>query len=345
MAYTLSELARQFGLELQGSGDVEIDGVASLSRAGAAQLSYLADSSYGKQLADCRAAALILKASDRGAWAGAALISSNPHADFARVASLFDRIQRPAAGVHPGAWVHETVDLGVDVSIAAGVVVEAGAVVGSHTVIGPGCIIGRGVTLGEECWLTANITLYDGVTIGSRVHIQPGAVVGGRGFGLAAEDGKWLEVPQLGSVRIGNDVEIGANSCIDRGTLDDTVIEDGVKIDNLVQIGHNSHIGAHTAIAGCAGISGSSIIGKRCQIGGAVGVAGHLSIADDVVITGYSLVSSSINEPGVYSSGIPVTEARSWRRQVARLRGIDELARRVKVLEKPVKETGSDSGE
>lgn len=341
MACQLSELAKQFGLELSGPGDIEIDGVCSLRNGGPTQLGFLADSRFRDLLERCNAGAVILRQADLPSWSGPALISDNPQTDFARIAALFDPIKRPESGIHSSASVDGAAVLGKNVSVGANAVIEAGSQIGDEVIIGPGCVIGKNVSVGNCSWLTANVTLYDGVTLGERVHIQPGASIGGRGFGLSPRDGEWVEVPQLGSVTIGNDVEIGANSCIDRGALDDTVIEEGVKIDNLVQIGHNSRIGAHTAIAGCAGISGSSIIGKRCQIGGAVGIAGHLQIADDVIITGYSLVSSSITEPGVYSSGIPVTPARDWRRQVARLRNIDELAKRVKTLEK----TGGDSGE
>ncbi len=334
MGYRLTELAERFKLELDGDAGIVVDGVGSLKSGQAGQLGFLAESRYSGDLAGSRLSAVILRSSDRPAWAGAALISKNPQADFARIAGLFDPIQRPPAGIHPTAWVSEGAELADGVAVGPRAIVESGARIGADTVIGPGCYVGEHVTVGEESWLTANVTLYHRVTLGARVHAQPGSVVGGRGFGLAPENGHWVEVPQLGSVIIGDDVEIGANTCIDRGALGDTVIGDGVKLDNLVQVGHNTRIGEHTAIAGCVGIAGSCEIGARCQIGGAAGILGHLRIADDVVVTAFSLVSSSIETAGLYSASLPVAPAREWRRQVARLRNIDDLAKRVKNLEK-----------
>ncbi len=334
MAYSLAELAALFSLELKGDGGIQIKAIASVPNASEGDLSFIAESSYLSQLTNCKASALVISAKHSEAWNGAALISANPHADAARIAKLFDPIRKPQPGIHPTAVVDENATLGADITIGPKAIVSSGANIGSGVVVGPGCYVGQDVVIGEDSWLTANVTLFDRIRIGARAHIQPGAVIGGRGFGLAQEEGAWVEVPQLGSVIIGNDVEIGANTCVDRGALGDTVIEEGVKIDNLVQVGHNTHIGAHTAIAGCVGIAGSCKIGARCQIGGAAGILGHLHIVDNVIITAFSLVSTSIEEPGLYSASLPVAPAREWRRQVARLRNIDDLSKRVKKLEK-----------
>ncbi len=210
--------------------------------------------------------------------------------------------------------------------------------IGAGVQIAGGCYIGAGSTIGADSRVSANVVICHGVTIGERVNIAPGAVIGSDGFGLANEDGKWINVPQLGSVRIGDDVDIGANTTIDRGALEDTVLEEGVRLDNQIQVAHNVHIGAHTAIAGCVGISGSARIGKHCMIGGGAGIVGHLEIADNVVITGMTMVTRSISRPGVYSSGVPAQDNDSWNRNYARLRQLDKLARKVQKLERSLGE-------
>jgi UDP-3-O-[3-hydroxymyristoyl] glucosamine N-acyltransferase len=206
-------------------------------------------------------------------------------------------------------------------------VIEEGVVVGERVLIGPGCILQRGACVGDDSRLLTQVNLYPDVRIGQRCILHAGAVIGADGFGFAAHDGTWVKVPQVGSVRIGDDVEIGANTTIDRGAIDDTVVENGVKLDNQIQVGHNVVIGAHTAIAACTGISGSTVIGQRCMIGGMVGFAGHLTIADDVTVTGCSLVSASIKQAGGYSSGMPAVESRRWRRMVAHLRRLADKER------------------
>ena len=334
MALTLGDLAQKLGLEPRGDAGLRIEGVCALSPGKPGHLSFLADGSHRKHLAGSPVAAVILHPKEAGHWPGAALLSGSPHADFARAAALFERRVAPPAGVHPGAWVSPEAEVHASASVGPMSVIEAGAKIGARVEIGPGCVIGRNVGLGEDSRLVARVTLCDGVTLGRRCHVQPGAVVGSRGFGLAPDGERWVEVPQLGSVLIGDDVEIGANTTIDRAAFDNTVIEDGVKLDNQVHIGHNCRIGRHTAIAGCVGIAGSCDIGARCQIGGGAGILGHLRIADDVIITAWSFVSSSVEQPGMYSSGIPVTATADWRRQVARLRQIDQMAERLKALEK-----------
>jgi UDP-3-O-[3-hydroxymyristoyl] glucosamine N-acyltransferase len=211
--------------------------------------------------------------------------------------------------------------------------VEEAAIIGERSFIGPSCVVGRGAFVGEDCRLVANVTLCQGVSIGDRSHIHPGVVIGADGFGIAQDGERWTKVPQVGSVRIGKDVEIGANTTIDRGAIEDTVIEDGVKLDNQIQIGHNVRIGEHTVVAGCAGISGSTTIGKRCMIAGATGIAGHLTIADDVVLLAATVVTSSILEPGAYGSSLPQDEARRWRRNIVRFRQLDDMAKRLAKLE------------
>lgn len=333
--YRLSDLATQFGLKLKGDPDFHLTGVCTLLPGRADALSFVAGDRYRKHLADSQAGALVVGAGDADAWQGNALISDNPHADFAAIAALFDwRDQPTVSGIHSAATVDESAQVHPSACISAGVIIGAGARIGADCQIGPGCVIGRNVELDEGARLIANVTLCDGVQLGKRVRLQPGVVIGARGFGLAMTDNGWAEVPQLGSVRIGDDVEIGANSCVDRGAIDDTVIANGVKIDNLVQVGHNSIIGEHTAIAGCVGIAGSCTIGARCQIGGAAGILGHLSIADDVVIAAKSLVTSTISEPGLYSASLPVQPAAIWRRQLARLRKLDDLVGRIRALER-----------
>ena len=223
------------------------------------------------------------------------------------------------------------VSAGAQVAASASVgplaVIEDGVDIGERAVVGPGCVVQRGAMIGADSWLVSRVSLYPGVRIGRRCLVHAGAVIGADGFGFAPDAGSWVKVPQLGGVQVGDDVEIGANTTIDRGAIEDTVVENGVKLDNQIQVGHNVTIGAHTAVAGCVGISGSTTIGRRCMIGGGVGIAGHLTIADDVVVTGCSLVSASIRQAGSYSSGMPTVETRLWRRMVAHLRRLDSKER------------------
>lgn len=332
-AYRLGEIAQRLNLELRGSAEVMISGVCALSPGKAGHLGFLADKSHRKALASTQAAAVILTADDSTGYSGNALIARRPHPEFARAAALFEKRAPAATGIHATAWVHPEARLGAGVAVAAQCVVEARAEIGDGCELGPCSVVGAGARLGSGTRLGANVTLYPNVTLGQRCHVEAGAVIGSRGFGLAWDGDHWVEVPQLGSVVIGNDVEIGANSCVDRGALDDTVIADGVKIDNQVQVGHNNRIGAHTAIAGCTGIAGSNDIGANCRIGGGVGISDHVSIADGSVITGFSMVAKSVLEPGVYSSQVPVVPAVEWRRQLARIRQLDSMADRLRAVE------------
>jgi UDP-3-O-[3-hydroxymyristoyl] glucosamine N-acyltransferase len=270
---------------------------------------------------------VVLAAADAPACPVAALVSENPRLAFARMVELLHPEPKHTPGVHPTAVVAAGVRVPVSATVGALTVIEEDVELGERSWVGPGCILQRGARVGEETRLVARVTLYPGVELGARCLVHAGAVIGADGFGLAADGGTWVKIPQVGSVRIGNDVEIGANTTVDRGAIDDTVIGEGAKLDNQIQVGHNVIIGAHTAIAACTGISGSTTIGKRCLVGGMVGFAGHLTIADDVVITGCSLVSASIREPGSYSSGMPTVPTRAWRRMVAHLRRFGEKER------------------
>jgi len=330
---TLGAIAEALSARLRGDAGVRVARVATLAGAGPGDLSFLANRRYRPQLRATRASAVILAEEFAADCPCAALVMDNPYLGYARAASLLNpplpvpRGVHPRAVLEPGAQVHE------DAWVDAGAVIQRGARIGARALVGPCCVVGEEAAVGEDTRLVASVTLCRGVRLGRRVLVHPGAVIGADGFGIANDDGVWEKVPQLGGVRIGDDVEVGANTTIDRGALEDTVIEDGVKLDNLIQIGHNVHIGAHTAIAACVAIGGSARIGRRCTIGGAASLAGHLELADDVHLTATSAVPNSIAEPGVYSSGMPVQENRAWRRNVIRLLQLDEMARSLKALQ------------
>jgi UDP-3-O-[3-hydroxymyristoyl] glucosamine N-acyltransferase len=333
MAVSLGELAVRFGCELRGSPDTLVERIGTLANADSHSVAYLSESRNRRELALTRAAVVVLQRAAADACPTSALICSNPRATFARITSLLHPAREHLPGVHPSAIVSSTARVDSSAHIGALSIVGDRAVVGARVYVGQRCVVEEDVTLDEDVRLVASVTLCHGVTIGARTVIQPGVVIGGDGFGFAPEQGKWVKVPQVGSVRIGADVEIGANTTIDRGAIEDTVVEEGVKLDNQIQLGHNVRVGAHTVIAGCTGISGSTVIGRHCIIGGACGIAGHLTIGDGVVITGFGMVSRSLAGPGVYSSGLPITESKTWRRQVARVRNLESLVDRVKKLE------------
>ena len=328
-SHTAHEIAERFGLQLHGDGAVAVHGVATLAHAGPGQLSFLANPRYRAQLADSAAAVVVLRADDAEAAPGTALIARDPYVAFAKIAALFDVAPARPLGIHPSASIDPSAQIAAGAHIGAFVSIGARSVVGDGCVIGPGSVIGDDCQVGDGCELIARVTLVTRVRLGKRVRIHPGAVLGADGFGLAMDAGHWIKVPQLGGVTIGDDCEIGANACVDRGALEDTTLEEDVRLDNLVQVAHNVHIGAHSAIAGCTGIAGSAKIGRYCMLGGAVGVVGHLEICDKVVITGKSVVRNSIHEPGEYSSGTPLTDNRTWRKNAARFKQLDALARRI----------------
>ena len=334
MATTLGELAIRFGLELAGDPGVRVSGVATLASAGPGTVAFLANPRYRHLLPATQAAAVVLEPAAAADCPVAALVAANPYAAFARIAQWLHPQPDVQAGRHPTAVIDADATVAPDAAVGAQAVIEAAAVIGPRALVGPGCVIMRGARIGADTRLVARVTVCHGVRIGARGVLHPGAVLGADGFGFAPDRDGYVKVPQVGGLRIGDDVEIGANTTVDRGALDDTLIEDGVKLDNLVQVGHNVRIGAHTVVAGCVGISGSVTIGRRCMIGGAVGIAGHLEIGDDVVVTGYSLVTHSLRGPGTYSSGMPAIAAADWRKAVARLRRLEGLERRVAALEK-----------
>ena len=297
--------------------------MAALAAATPGTLTFCTGAKYRKQLAATRATAVVLPRELAAECPVAALISARPYASYARIAAGLHPPAAVTAGRAPGAQVAPTARVAASAWIGPNAVIGAGAVIGERCSIGPNCVIEAGVRLGDDCRLQSGVTLCHDVVVGSRCTFKAGAVVGGDGFGFAPDADGYVKVPHLGGARLGDDVEVGANTTIDRGTIEDTVISDGVKLDNQVQVGHNCRIGAHTVIAGCVGISGSSIIGSRCMIGGGVGIVGHLEIGDEVIVTGASMVTRSLPGPGIYSSGMPAIEAATWRRTVARLHQLE----------------------
>lgn len=334
MQITLGELAKTLELTLIGDADALVTGLNTLKDAQSGEVSFLANPSYQSQLADSQATAVIVAQDLAEQVAGSALVAANPYLSFAQASQLFN--DRPAAktGIHPAAVVAHSAEIGADVCIAAG------AVIGEHCQIGTGCEIGANVVIGDHCivgdrcQINPNVTFYHNVVLGEQVIVHSGVVIGGDGFGFAPDQGRWQKICQLGGVRIGNRVEIGANTTIDRGALDDTVIEDDVIIDNLVQIAHNVHLGQGTAMAGCAGIAGSTRVGKHCTIAGGAGLAGHLDIGDGVHVGPMTLISKSIREKGAYASGTAQMPMNEWRRSATRFRQLDSMAKRLQQLEK-----------
>jgi len=342
MPLRLAELAVRFGCELQGDPDALVERVAPLQEASPGSLAFLANPRYRRFLAGTRATAVVLDAGSAAGCPVAALVARNPYATYARIAQLLHPAPPVVAGRHPSAVIEDGANVDPSAYVGALTHVAAGATVGARAFVGPGSVVLAGAQVGADTRLVARVTLCEDVQVGERCLLHPGCVIGADGFGQASDAGVYVKVPQIGSVRIGADVEVGSNTTIDRGTIGDTVICDGVKIDNQVQIGHNVRVGEHTVIAGCAGISGSAVIGRRCMIGGMVGVVGHLEICDDVAITGRTMVSSSIRQPGVYSSALHADEAKRFRRNAARFRELDELARRVRRLEGAAGAQGED---
>ncbi len=336
MAMTLGELAAVCHAELEGDPRRLIHTVATLQNAHAGAISFLTHSKYRKLLTHTQAAAVILTAADRPQCPVDALVATDPYLAYAKVSHALHPPSAVVGGVHPGAQIDPAATLHPSAWIGPMAVVEAGAMIGPGVFVGPGCIIGRDCVIGEGSRLMARVTLCWGTQIGRRALLHPGCVIGADGFGFAREGEVWLRIPHIGRVCLGDDVEVGANATIDRGVLEDTLIGNGVIIDNLVQIGHNCHIGEYTAIASMTGISGSTHIGRNCTLAGAVGVAGHLEIGDNVHFTGRSMVTKSFTEPGVYSGGLPSTSAQEWRKSIVRIRQLDDWARRLKRLEEVV---------
>jgi UDP-3-O-[3-hydroxymyristoyl] glucosamine N-acyltransferase len=332
--FRLAELVRRFGGELVGDPETLVHAAASLRAAGPRDIVFLHQNRHRSELAATGAAAVIVSPAEREATALPRIICDDPHLYFARVCTLLHPPAAPRPGMHPSATIAPSAQVAPDAEIGPSCVIEDGAEIGARAIIGPTSVIGAGVKIGAGSRLAAGVKIYAGCEIGANAIVHAGAVIGADGFGFAADRETWVKIPQLGRVLIGDEVEIGANTTIDRGALNDTVIEQGVKLDNQIQIGHNCRIGAHTAIAGCAGIAGSVTIGSHCMIGGAAMISGHLEIADRVVIAGGTWVTKSITEPGLYISVIPAQPAREWRRTVALLRGLGRMARRLGRLER-----------
>ncbi len=331
---SLRSLAERFGCELIGDPDVVIDGVGSLLSAGPGTLSFLTGAKYNEQLKITAAAAVVLRAEDAQDAPTAVVISDNPYATYALMAAVIHPRPEYPAGIHASAVVDESADVSSAAHIAANVVIGARSTVAANCYIGPGSVIGPDCSIGDDCRLIANVTLVRDVEIGDRGVVHPGAVLGSDGFGNAMTSTGWVKVPQLGGVKIGTDVEIGANTAIDCGTMGDTIVADGVRLDNFVHIGHNVKIGAHTAMAGFTGIAGSTTIGERCLFAGQSGTVGHITVCDGAIVNGRGMITKSITEPGAYASGFPSEKVKDWNRKVAQFRRLGKLAERVRKLEK-----------
>ncbi|MEO8305336.1 MAG: UDP-3-O-(3-hydroxymyristoyl)glucosamine N-acyltransferase [Betaproteobacteria bacterium] len=333
MPISLSELALRTGVTVAGDGAVVVSHVGTLDSAGPGAIAFLANAKYRNQLAVTRASAVIIAPELAGETPLPKLLSAAPYATYAKVAALLHPPPVVAAGTHPAAIVDPRAKVAASASIGPYAVIGDGAVIGERVRIGVGSVVGAGASVGDDAVLHANVTIYDRCVIGPRNILHSGVVIGADGFGMAEEGGRWLKIPQVGRVVTGADVEIGANTTVDRGAIDDTVIEDDVKLDNQIQIGHNCRIGAHTAIAGCTGIAGSTRIGRNCKIGGAAMIDGHIDICDGVVISGAAAVGSSIKVPGVYIAAIPAMPFKQWRQMFSALRRLPGLEARMRNLD------------
>lgn len=341
VATTLADVIAALGGDLLGDAGTEIDSLQPLAEAGGRSLAFLANPRYQSQLNESRAACVIVAPAlaELAAARGAAIVTPDPYLYFARLTQWWAARVRPlpAARIHPSAVIDPSARIGAGVDIGALVVVEAGAEIGDGARIGPHCVIERNARIGANTRLAARVTVGFDCSIGERCIVHGGVVIGADGFGFAPNRGEWVKIEQLGAVRIGNDVEIGANTCIDRGALGDTLIEEGVKLDNLIQIAHNVQIGAHTAMAGCVGVAGSAVIGKHCTVGGAAIILGHLSLVDGVHVSAGTAITRSINKPGVYSGMFPFDDNASWEKNAATLRQLHALRERLRALEKNLK--------
>lgn len=338
MTYNLAQLAKELNAQLKGDGDLLLQRLATFENAGQGDITFVSDKKLLARLGDCKASAIVLPSALQESYQGNALFMANPYVGYALLARLFDTTPNLPAGIALSAAIHATAEIGANVAIADNVVIGANVKIGDNCQISANVVVGQDSLIGEQCKIYPNVTIYHDCQIGNRSIIHANSVVGSDGFGNAPYQGTWVKIPQIGRVLIGNDVEIGASTTIDRGALSDTVIADGVKIDNQCQIAHNVSIGAHTAIAGGSNVAGSTKIGKNCILGGSVAMNGHITIADNVVITGDSMVMRSINEAGVYSSGVPAQKNSAWRKTTAYTLKIDDLFKRVKELEKQLKD-------
>jgi UDP-3-O-[3-hydroxymyristoyl] glucosamine N-acyltransferase len=337
MQYTLSELAEKTGAGLSGPGDIVVEKVADITSGEQGSIVFVSNTKYTGHLKTTAASAVIITDKMLQGCDKPALVTDNPRAVFAKIALLLNPLPAVEPWISPHAVIADDADVDSSARIEACVVIQGGASVGPGTWISPGCVIEKNARIGANSRLFANVTIGEGCTLGDNNILHSGAVIGADGFGFVWDQDAYIKVPQLGNVHIGNDVDIGANTSIDRGAIGDTIIEDGVKIDNQVQLGHNVHIGEHTTMSGHSGVAGSAKIGKKCILGGDVAVSDNIEVADNVILTGRSSVSNSIKEPGMYSSGVPAVEARKWRRIISRIKQLDELAKRIKALELKIK--------
>lgn len=332
----LADLAQQLDAQVHGDGSLVITGIASMHSAEPSQITFLSNSRYQEQLATCNAGAVVLTEADLPYCKSAALVVKNPYLTYARMAQIMDTTPQPAQDIAPSAVISPQATLGENVSIGANAVIESGVVLGDNAVIGAGCFIGKNTHIGAGSRLWANVSVYHEVVIGQNCLIQSGTVIGADGFGYANDRGNWIKIPQLGSVHIGDRVEIGACTTIDRGALDNTIIGNGVIIDNQCQIAHNVVIGDNTAVAGGVIMAGSLKVGRYCMIGGASVINGHMEICDKVTITGMGMVMRPITEPGLYSSGIPLQPNKVWRKTAALVMNIDGINKRLKAIERKI---------
>ncbi len=332
---TLAQIALHVDGVIIGDAECKISNVSTLQAANSQQISFLANSKYKKYLPTSQAGAVIVSKEMASLVRNSAIVVDDPYIAYAKIATLLNPPKKITTGISDTAMVESSVNILKTVSIGPQVVIEANVKLADRVIIGAGTVLQDGVIIGEGTLIAANVTFCHGVEIGKNVVIHPGVVIGADGFGIVNDKGKWIKIPQIGGVKIGNDVEIGANTTVDRGAIEDTVIGDGVKLDNQIQVGHNVIIGNNTVIAGCSGIAGSTIIGENCIIGGGVGIGGHIEIADNVIITGMSMVTKSLTKAGIYSSGIPAEPSSQWHKNVVRYRQMDKLTARVKKLEHP----------
>jgi UDP-3-O-[3-hydroxymyristoyl] glucosamine N-acyltransferase len=339
---TLRQIADRLGGEIAGAADTALAGVASIEDAGPEHLTFLAHPRFRAKLAATRAGAVIVGDKDRDATQLPRIVAANPYAYYARAVALFHPARPVTPGIHPGAAVDPAARVAASAHVGPFAVVEAGARVGERASIGAGSFVGEGASIGDDTVLHARVAVYAGCVVGARCILHAGAVIGADGFGMAPDEGRWVKIPQVGRAVLGDDVEVGANTAIDRGALGDTVIEEGVKLDNLIQVAHNCRIGAHTVVAGCVGIAGSTTIGRHCLIGGGAGFVGHLSVCDGVTVSGMTLVTKSITEPGVYTSGSPFMPHAEWLRNAAHLRHLDRIARAARAATPTGRDDGND---
>ncbi len=345
MSISLQAVAELVGGTLVGDPEHKVSALASLDKALPHQITFLNSPKYRPALAECQAGVVMIREKDQAYAKGNVILVPDPYVAFALVAQRLDTTPACATGIAPSAVVADDAVLGEGVALGPNAVIESGVVLGDNVQIGANCYVGKGAKIGANSKLWANVSIYHGVEMGSDCLVQSGTVIGSDGFGYANDRGRWVKIPQLGRVIIGDRVEIGANTAIDRGAIDDTIIADGVIIDNLVQLGHNVEVGEGTCMAGTVAVAGSTKFGKHCIMGGGVGVNGHIDICDGAVVTGFSMVVKPITEPGLYSSGMPADHNKEWRRQIARINKLDDMYKRIEQLEAQLAQAGSESSD